>query len=89
MNLVEFIFEIIKRFVHIDERKLKRLEGDGEKWYDENITSKVDEQTSNPVFKLLRQYGEEWYVQTGLAVFFLFAVRWVSDFMTASDEVEQ
>jgi hypothetical protein len=85
MNIIQFLFALIKAHVLIPDSQLSRLELDGEKWYKHAGTSDDDPK----MLVLLKEKGELWYVQVGLAILFIFANKWVSDFMSAEDTYEE
>lgn len=83
MNPIEFIFELLKNFVPIQSSKIAGLQKDGEDWYKANV-----EQAENPkgILKPVKQYANEWYIQLALATLYVFAFRWMNNFMNGSPE---
>lgn len=78
---------LIQAHVLIPASQFARLEADGLQWYKNAGTNEDD-----PAFlKLLKEKGELWYVQVGLAILYIFANKWVLDFMQAdgTDEEEE
>jgi hypothetical protein len=97
MNLVEFLFYILNRNVQMDTSREVKLKDKANQWYVVNILQKnfngtdltkeqLAEQQKGFVIDFVRKYGEEWWVQIGLAIFSIFMVRWVDDFMHPSDK---
>lgn len=85
MNLIEFIFALLAKFVALDSVKLARLKNDGEKWYDAIDPESTD---TLPLVAKLKKFGEEWYMQVALAILNIFAMRVVYDFLNPVDERE-
>jgi len=82
MNPLEFIFMLLQRYASIPPQKVEYLRSQAFQWYQSK------EVEDNKIAKYIKEKGEMWYVQLGLAVLFIFAVRWVHDFMnpSASDD---
>jgi len=80
MNPLEFVFELISKYVPVSTGRLLGIKKQAEEWY----TSPGVEQ--NKVANWVKTKGEEWYVQLGLCVLFIFAMRWVNDFMSGTHE---
>jgi hypothetical protein len=85
MNFIEFLFKLIRQFVPLDERKEIRLQNEATEWYN----SQLEEESKNPLAKVIQSHGEKWYIQTGLAVLYIFAVRWVAEFMSGASGNDQ
>lgn len=92
MNWLEFIFKLISNFVPISDTRIRQLEADGMEWYKELKESVSDEKEPETLIEkgklYLKQYGEHWACQTGFAILFIFANRWVHDFMNPSEDNE-
>lgn len=79
MNLIQFLFGLLQAHVLIPAGQFAQLEAEGSRWYKSAGTNDED-----PEFlKLGKKYADQWYVQVALAILFIFANKWVSDFMSA------
>tara|TARA_Y100000813_G_C24143996_1_gene343839 strand:- start:1270 stop:1539 length:270 start_codon:yes stop_codon:yes gene_type:complete len=83
MKPIEFIFELLKNFVPIQPSRIEGLKKEGQDWYAKNV-----DEADNPkgLMKPLKQHADEWYSQLGLGVLYIFAFRWLSNFMNGSSE---
>lgn len=93
MRIIDFIFELLTKFVPMKEKDASELRGEAKDWYYTKIVPSDNENlelepTNNPVVKIMRQYSEEWYVRLGLAVLFIPAVIWLRDLMQGSTPEE-
>lgn len=91
MDFIEFLFNIIKNFVPISDTRIKQLQSEASNWYFELKEKVGEEMPQNPIGKFkyyLKQYGEHWGTQTGLAVLFIFANRWIHDFMNPKENLD-
>lgn len=59
----------------IPKNDLLQLQLDAETWYGDPKTKE------STIGKFLHKYGETWYVKTALAVLFIFAHKWMLEFM--------
>lgn len=76
MNPLEFLFTLVKQYAPVNEGRWIVLKGKAEEWYGSK------EMEVHPLGAKVKEYGEKWPVQLGLAVLFIFAMRWVHDFMS-------
>jgi hypothetical protein len=95
MNIIEFLLALIQGNVPLKESRFRDIEAKANAWQRLEIECKKEDgsidkdklqEQKNPIVKFLRQYGEQWYTQLGLAVLFIWATRWVNDFMHPSIE---
>lgn len=89
MKLIEFLFAIIRQFVPISQVRIDQLERQASDW-EKNLV--VDETSEKPADKLklqFKQYGEHWAFQVFMAIFYIFAVRYVADFMRGGNDQEE
>lgn len=91
MNFIEFIFAIVMKFVPVDRTRLAQLEQEGKTWYAQNVVNADKEggQPKNKVVAELGKHGETWYFQTFLAVFWIFAVKWIHNFINSDEEEDE
>jgi hypothetical protein len=75
MDIVEFIYKLLYAHLPIDKNKIIGLEQDATKFFN---SPEVDK---NAIGKFIKEYGGTWWAKTLLAVLFIFATRWMSDFM--------
>lgn len=84
MNIIEFIYKLLEQFIPIPATRITQLRGDAEIWY-KGLNEAPEEEGKTTWYSKyltqLKKHGETWYFQTALALFFIFAVRWVHDFM--------
>lgn len=80
MNPLEFLFMLLQKYASVSPQRLTVLEQQAKEWYG----SKTAEE--NRIAKWIKEKGELWYIQLGLSVLFIFAVRWVHDFMNPTPE---
>tara|TARA_Y100000588_G_C14174044_1_gene890505 strand:- start:872 stop:1129 length:258 start_codon:yes stop_codon:yes gene_type:complete len=83
MSPIEFIFALLERFVPISPTKIEQLNAEGKDWW-----KKMVDQNENPTGLLvpIKKHSNEWYVQSGLAVLFIFAVKSVSNWMNGDSD---
>lgn len=74
MKFIEFIFRFLREFVELEPGRYKTLHDEAESWYSK-MKEKVTSDPNNKFAKIL-QLNEMWYVQVGLIIFFLFAVKY-------------
>ena len=82
MNPLGFLFSVQERFVPMETVERENMKKDGNKWW-ESIN-----EDSHPLLQKLKAHGETWYVRLALSTAFIFAVRWVHDYLdpTAGDD---
>lgn len=85
MNIIEFLFKLLAQFVPMDERKEIRLKGEAQEWY----LSRLEEDKNDALSKAIKEHCEKWYFQTGMAVLYIFAIRWIAEFMSGSDRMNE
>lgn len=90
MNIIEFIFRLIQNFVPVQTARFNQMEQDGLKWY-KDLQS--DELPNMPVFMkpvagYLKEHGDQWYTGVFLAVGYIFASRWLYEFMNPNQDTE-
>jgi len=76
MNLINFIFALIKGYVNIPEQyqnEIIRTEADAEKWY---VSVKEDSDHSKPE-KMIKKFSENWICRTILLLIYLPVARWL------------
>lgn len=79
MNPLGFIFSVQERFVPMEAVERESMKLDGNKWW-QSIN-----QDSHPMLQKLKEHGETWYVRLALSSLFIFAVRWVHDYLNPID----
>ena len=82
MNIIEFIFKLLASFVPVDSVKLAQVEKEGLDWFAE-VDAKP---TDNKILLEVKKHHNAWYTKTALAILFIFATRWIHDFMTLKEE---
>lgn len=78
MNIVRLANTIMK-LVPMDPDERVQIESEAIKWYYDNVTSKELEQITNPALKILKKYGELWYVKYLTAASYLFIMPYFRD----------
>ena len=87
MNFIELIFAILKRFVPISSERKDQLEVDALAWYKDKV--KMANEDSPAFLKMLKEKGELWYIQVGLAISYIFLVKEIKSYMSAPIEEEE
>lgn len=83
MNWIEFIYQLIGKHVLITKMELAQLKLEAQQWFDKEETKE------GKIGKFLHTYGEVWWVKTALAILFIFASRWLLEFMNpVFDDIE-
>jgi len=75
MNPLGFLFSVQERFVPMETTERESMKLDGNKWW-----QSINE-NSAPFLQKAKQHGEQWYVRLALSTLFIFAVRWVHDYL--------
>jgi len=75
MNWIEFLYQLIGKHVMITKGELAQLKLECEQWWNS------DKVKGSKIGASAHQYAEAWYVKTFLAILFLFASRWMLEFM--------
>lgn len=85
MTPITFLYELLKKFLTIPKAEIIQMENEANQW-----AEKVTEQPNNAISRWYAKYANTWYVRTFFAAIFLFAVRWVQDFMNPvyEDDIE-
>lgn len=83
MNPLEFIFTLIERYVPVTPGRFEALKQKAKEWY------VSEEAKSSAIGKFVVEKGEIWYVQIGLAIFYLFAAQSFRDMMNGGNNGEQ
>jgi hypothetical protein len=86
MNIIEFLFKLVEQFVPMDPTRIRQLEEQGKTWY-KSIESK--ETPDNQIEEYVIKYGSEWWFSLGLAILFIFAHRWIYDYMNPVQDDER
>lgn len=91
MDIVEFIFMLLQKFSPMDTGKRMQLQAKASKWYAELINGKPTGETGvmsevGFVGQFLKKWGEEWYIQTLLAILFIPACAWIDGFMNGTTD---
>ena len=96
MNIIEFLFAILSKFAPMTDTRNAQLRMEATQWYNSVILGQVyDEkgvstgetkEPTNSIIITVKPHLEAWYTKTGLALFFLYAVRVVSDWMNGSPD---
>lgn len=81
MNIIQFLFQLIQAHVLIPDGQFNSLEAEALNWYKLAGTSPDDP----PLLVKAKTIASQWYVQMGLALLFIFANKWVLDFMSEVD----
>lgn len=81
MNIIQFIFALVSRFVPIDNKSYSDMLNDADNWYKSILHYDKDKPETDNTINKLKAKSEQWYVKLGFAVLFIFAVRWVAEFM--------
>lgn len=80
MNLIEFIYAVLMKFVPVPQGVILGLEKEAREWY---FAQKEKEGFWK---KIITNYLETWWFRTFLAFMFIFAIKWVSDFINPKDD---
>jgi hypothetical protein len=82
MNFLEYVFKLLWQFLSFEPGRFETLKEKAMKWRleQEEISGKAktpEAEKKLKWFQKLIKYDNEWYVQIGLAIFFLFSVKTV------------
>lgn len=77
MNLIDFLFALIARFIDMQPGKVVLLKEQASAWVEKNKDHKI--------WGKIIKYQNEWYAQVLLCFVFLFAVKSISRWMLAPD----
>ncbi len=76
MDIIEFLFQLVTKFVHLDEENLARMKRDANKWKGQLVP-----ESENKIEAFYAKYMRTWWAQLALAVLFLPACKWVMEWM--------
>lgn len=85
MKILDFLFALIYKFVPIKEEDFAKLKGEAEADWAQTRTDEEAEKTMKSRFK---KFTDKWETRLGLAIFYIFAVRMITDFMNPKEEKE-
>jgi hypothetical protein len=91
MNFLEFIFKLLWQFITFEDGRWAELKEKAFAW-----RNKVEKEANDPElleenklwYHKLIPHDNEWYVQLGLAVFFLFAVKTVRTWLLTDGSLD-
>lgn len=86
MNIIQFIFTLVSKFVPIPSKDYAEMLNDADNWYRSIRHYDKDNPETNQALNKIKVHAESWYVKLGLAILFIFAVRWVAEFMQGADK---
>jgi hypothetical protein len=75
MNLIQFLFELVRQFAPIDDNQFLKLKSQGNAWLDRIIS----EDQENKYLGYVKTYANEWYTQLGFGILYIIAVKWLTD----------
>jgi hypothetical protein len=81
MNPLEFLFALIENYVPITPGRFTAIKSQATSWYEDKNTAET-----NRIAAWVKGQGDKWGVQLCLAVLFIFAMRWIHDFMNPKTE---
>ncbi len=79
MKYIEFIFELLKKFIKLEDGRYEELKDKAFKWQNE-YTDK-----DNAISKVVKT-GDLWYVQILMCFVYLFAVKGISEWMVSTPD---
>ena len=82
MNIIQFIYRLLNRFVPASATSIAALEDEAKEWYGKYT---LDENKNTWQFNIITNYLESWWFRTMLMILFIFFVRWIQDFMNPKD----
>ena len=82
MTIIQFLFRLLERFA-ITPAEAREIEHEANLWYLDQIERRT------MVGKILDDYGNMWYTKLCLAVLFIFANRWIADYMNPNNNRTQ
>ena len=80
MDWITFLYSLLEKHVPLTPGQISGLKKEAENWYES------DQVNSSKIGQFLKKWGAHWAVKTGLAIFFVFASRWMYDAMNPSYE---
>ena len=94
MNPLEFIFLLIERYVPVNPGRFQAIKNEASTWYYGGVDPKTGEKSpaqadTTRFGKMIKERGEMWYWQLGLAFAFIFVAKMFHDIMSnkPKDEV--
>jgi hypothetical protein len=78
MNFILFIFNLIDAFVPMEEKEQTRMRNEAWNWYRSINFYDPENPETHDWRNHLKTYSEKWYTKLGLAVLYLFLLRWIS-----------
>lgn len=88
MNILKFLFALIERFVPIETVEMDRMKLEAKTdWDNINLEKPLSEQKGlfNKITYKAKELDKNWQVRLFLSVLFIFAVRWVTEYMNPKD----
>ena len=68
MNIIAFIFALVKKFVPIDDLEFSKMKTEADNWYIDQINP---DKSASPTARLLQKHGSRWYVKLALAIAYI------------------
>lgn len=91
MNPIEFVFLLIERYVPVNPGRFQAIKNEASLWY---YGGNKDGQRIEPeaeksrIGKMIKERGEQWYWQLGLAFAFIFVAKMFHDIMNTAPKDE-
>lgn len=82
MNLIDFVYRLIEKFVPITSSQVTALELEARAWWN---SEKVNQ---SKIGIWVKQYAEEWWFKTALAIAFIFIGKALMEFVNNKPEEE-
>lgn len=82
MNIIQFIYRLLNRFVPASASSIAQLEDEAKEWYGKYT---LEESKGTWQYNMITNYLESWWFRTMLMILFIFFVRWIQDFMNPKD----
>jgi hypothetical protein len=84
MKPLAFLFALLLRFVPMETVESETMKADAQAWWDA-----IKPGDSPDLLVKLKEHGSTWYVRAGLAALFIFATRWIYDYLNPVDGEEE
>lgn len=76
MNPLMFLFQLILKYVPVDQTEFAKIKNDATMWY---ASIDPDKKETAGYERFLKKYGEDWRFKLGLAVLYIPVSNWLRD----------